>query len=195
MSETKEYSIDQFLQWVTELAQRDDRGTLAELRRGLSETTQDQAWEHLIPYSSDFAENAEHRIVWCTIGGLAAMLIPGDLSSSEPRDNIGMTMRALAKGGGDNDETKALKTFEPKFRRVLSCDDTRSLCEIVVGIGRTAVVKGISMNLKVLFWDLWNWNDLDNREQIRLRWAKQYFRVFEPRPESSSPVSNEEVAE
>ena len=46
MSETNEYPIDRFLQWVMELAQRDDRGTLAELRRGLSETTQDQAWEH-----------------------------------------------------------------------------------------------------------------------------------------------------
>lgn len=186
MSETKEYPIDRFLQWVTELAQRDDRGTLAELRRGLSETTQDQAWEHLIPYSSDFAENAEHRIVWCTIGGLAAMLIPGDLSSSEPWDNIGTTMRALAKGGGENDETKALKTFEPKFRRVLSCDDTRSLCEIVVGIGRTAVVKGISMNLKALFWDLWNWSDSDKRERIRLQWAKQYFKVIEPRADAVS---------
>ena len=105
MSETKEYPIDRFLQWVTELVQRDDRGTLAELRRGLSETTQDQAWEHLIPYSADFAENADHRVVWCAIGGLAAMLVPCGLSSSEPWNNIGTTMRALAKGGGENDDT------------------------------------------------------------------------------------------
>lgn len=180
MIETKEYPIDRFLQWVDELARKDDRGTLAELRRGLSETTQDQAWEHLIPHSSDFAENADHRFVWCTIGGLAALLISEGLSSSEPWNNIGTTMRLLAKGGGENDETKALKTFEPKFRRVLSCDDTRSLCEIVVGIGRTAVVKGISMNLKALFWDMWNWNDQDKRERIRLQWAKQYFKVIEP---------------
>ena len=186
MSETKEYPIDRFLQWVTKLVQRDDRGTLAELRRGLSESTQDQAWEHLIPYSADFVENADHRIVWCTIGGLAAMLIPSGLSSSEPWNNIGTTMRALAKGGGENDETKALKSFEPKFRRVLSCDDTRSLCEIVVSIGRTAVVKNVPMNLKALFWDLWNWDDSDKRETIRLQWAKQYFKAIEPRADAVS---------
>ena len=182
----KEWPIDRFLKWVTELARKDDRGTLAELRRGLSETTQDQAWEHLIPYSADFAENADHRIIWCTIGGLAAMLIPGGLSSSEPWNNIGTTMRALAKGGGENDETKALKTFEPKFRRILSCDDTLPLCEIVVGIGRTAVVKNVPMNLKALFWDLWNWGDQDKREKTRLQWAKQYFRVIEPRADAVS---------
>ena len=181
MSETKEYPIDRFLQWIAELVRRDDRGTLAELRRGLSETTQDQAWEHLIPYSADFAENDDHRFIWCTVGGLAAMLIPGGLSASEPWENIGTAMRELATEGGENDETKALKTFEPKFRRALSCDDTHSLCEIVVGIGRTAVVKGIPVNLKVLFWDLWNWSDPDKREKIRLQWAKQYFRVPEPR--------------
>ena len=45
MSETKDYPIDRFLQWIAELVRRDDRGTLAELRRGLSETTQNQAWE------------------------------------------------------------------------------------------------------------------------------------------------------
>lgn len=186
MSESKDYPIDRFLQWIAELVRRDDRGTLAELRRGLSETTQNQAWEHLIPYSADFAENADHRIIWCTIGGIAAMLISEGLSSSEPWDNIGTTMRALAKGGGENDETKALKTFEPKFRRVLSCDDTHSLCEMIVGIGRTAAVKSVSMNLKSLFWDMWNWNDQDKRERIRLQWAKQYFKVIEPRSDAVS---------
>lgn len=186
MSDTKEYPIDRFLQWVIELVRKDDRGTLAELRRGLSETTQNRAWEHLIPYSADFAENANHRIIWCAIGGLAAILIPNQLLSSEPWNNIGTTMRTLAKGGGENDETKALKTFEPKFRRVLSCDDTHSLCEMIVGIGRTAAVKSVSMNLKSLFWDMWNWNDQDKRERIRLQWAKQYFKVIEPRCDAVS---------
>jgi CRISPR type I-E-associated protein CasB/Cse2 len=156
------------------------------LRRGLSETTQNRAWEHLIPYSADFAENADHRIIWCTIGGIAAILISEGLSSSEPWNNIGTTMRALAKGGSENDETKALKTFEPKFRRVLSCDDTHSLCEMIVGIGRTAAVKSVSINLKSLFWDMWNWNDQDKRERIRLQWARQYFKVIEPRCDAVS---------
>ncbi len=185
MNEKKEWPIDRFLQWVTEIVRKDDRGTLAELRRGLSETTQDQAWEHLIPYCTDFAENDEHRFVWCTVGGLAAILVSEDLLSTEPWNNLGTTMRAIAKGAGEVDEAKALKSFEPKFRRALSCGDTRSLCEMVVGIGRTAAVKGVRVNLKRLFWDLWNWNNPDKREGTRLQWSKQYFSVFEPKSDAN----------
>lgn len=179
MEEKKDYPIDRFLRDVAQAVARDDRGYLAELRRGLSETTQDQAWEHLIPYCGDFDTNAAHRAVWCAVGGLAALLVPDGLVSNEPWNNLGTTMRKIAKGN-EGDEAKALKSFEPKFRRLLSCGDAVSLCEMVVGIGRTAAVKGVPVNLKALFWDLWNWNDADRRDGIRLNWAKQYFRVFEP---------------
>ena len=174
MNETKEWPIDRFLKEVVSAAERDERGYLAELRRGLSETTQDQAWEHLIPYCFDFDENEQHRKVWCTIGGLAATLAPGKLISNEPWNNLGTTMRQLAKGS-ESDETKALKSYEPKFRRLLSCGDTLSLCETIVGIGRTAGVNGVAVNLQTLFWDMWNWDVPEQRDSIRLKWAKQYF--------------------
>lgn len=180
MDGAKDWPIDRFLRDVASAVNRDDRGYLAELRRGLSKTTEQQAWEHLIPYCADF-ENEERRATWCIIGGLAALLVPDGLSISEPWSNLGTTMRALAKGDGDRDETKALKSFEPKFRRALSCDDVVSLCEIVVGIARAADVKGVPVNLRNLFWDIWNWADPDKRDDIRLKWSKQYFRVFEPR--------------
>ena len=179
MSEINEWPIDRFLKWIGEIVCRDDRGTLAELRRGLSVTTQERAWEHLIPFCKDFDSDGDHRAVWCTVGGLAAELVPDGLSSKEPWNNLGTTMRALAKGSGEGDSVKALKSFEPKFRRALSCGDTHSLCEMVVGIGRAASMKGVTVNLKVLFWDLWNWSDPDKREITRLKWAKQYFGVFE----------------
>ena len=179
MNETKKWPIDRFLEQVEKI--KDDHGTFAELRRGLSETTQDRAWEHLIPFCDDFDSNATHRVVWCTIGGLAATLIPDGLDSTEPWNNLGTTMRTLAKGSGDDDESKTLKSFEPKFRRMLSCGDTCSLCEMVTGIGRTAAVKGVPVNLRRLFWDLWNWDNLEKRDEIRLKWAKQYFSVYEPK--------------
>ena len=181
MNEPKDYPIDRFLQWVAEVVRKDDRGTLAELRRGMSPTTQDQAWEHLIPFcKSDFDDEAS-RAVWCSVGGLAAMLFPDNLVSAAAWSNLGTTMRALAKGTDQGDETKALKSFEPKFRRLLSCADTISLCEMAVGIGRAAKAKGVPMNLKSLFWDIRNWDDVGKREETRLRWAKQYFGVFEPK--------------
>lgn len=183
MDEKKDYPIDRFLREVAQA--KDNRGYLAELRRGLGGTTQDQAWEHLIPYCSDFDTDDAHRAVWCAVGGLAALLIPDGLVSNDNWNNLGTTMRTIAKGG-EGDETKALKSYEPKFRRLLSCGDTVSLCEMVVGIGRTADVKSVSVNLHALFWDLWNWDNPDKREGIRLKWAKQYYRVFEPRPGEDS---------
>ena len=128
MDEKKDYPIDRFLRDVAQAVARDDRGYLAELRRGLGGTTQDQAWEHLIPYCSDFDTDAAHRAVWCAVGGLAALLAPDGLVSNEPWNNLGTTMRTIAKGG-EGDEAKALKSFEPKFRRLLSCGDTVSLPE------------------------------------------------------------------
>ena len=190
MNETTEWPIDRFLKDVAETVHQDNRGKLAELRRGLSETTQDQAWEHLIPYCGDFDTNVAHRTVWCVVGGLAALLLPGGLVATEPWNNLGMTMRLIAKDD-EGEAAKALKSFEPKFRRLLSCGDTVSLCELIVGIGRTATVKGVPVNLRNLFWDLWNWDDPEKREEVRLKWAKQYYRVFEPRPSTSPDQEGE----
>jgi CRISPR type I-E-associated protein CasB/Cse2 len=189
MDDVNDYPIDQFLRKVASAAAKDDRGYLAELRRGLSKSTQEQAWEHLIPFCEKF-EDSSKRAIWCVIGGLAALLVPNRLDSTDPRSNLGATMRTLAKGNGEGDEAKALKSFEPKFRRALSCGETLSLCEFVVSIGRTAAMKGVPMNLKGLFWDLWNWDDPDKRDAIRLRWARQYFRVVEPK--SNVPSSSGE---
>lgn len=176
MSETKEYPIDRFLQWVTKLVQRDDRGTLAELRCGLSKTMQDRAWEHLIPCCKELS-NPSVRAVWCTVGGLAAILIPKNLDSNQPwwKYNFGTTMRILANGKetGERGE-KALKSFEPRFRRILSCSDTVLLCEMVASIGKVAENKGIKINLRGLFWDLSHWEG-DSHNDIRFRWSLQFF--------------------
>lgn len=197
MDATNNSPIKRFLREVAAAAARDDRGCLAELRRGLSPTTQDRAWEHLIPYCSDFDRNEPHRAIWCTVGGLAALLVRDRLVSSEPWNNLGTTMRALAKGVPGGEETKALKTYEPKFRRLLSCTDTLQLCEMVAGIGLAAAAKRVPVNLERLFWDLWHWDDPDNpdaRDAIRLRWAKQYFRVSGPRPGDAPDAEEAEDA-
>ena len=176
MSETKEYPIDRFLQWVAELVRRDDRGALAELRCGLHKTMQDRAWEHLIPYCNELS-NPSVRAVWCTVGGLAALLVPKNLDSSQPwwKYNLGTTMRILAKGKetGERDE-KALKSFEPRFRRILSCYDTVLLCEMIAGIGKVAEQTDTHVNLRGLFWDLSHWEG-DSHDDIRFRWSQQFF--------------------
>lgn len=176
-NETKEWPIDRFLQWVAEIARKDDRGTLAELRCGLNRTMQDRAWEHLIP----FCENLgipDVRAIWSTIGGLAAILVPKDLDcSGKPwwEYNFGATMRILAKGKqtGEGIE-KALKSFEPRFRRLLSCNDTILLCEMVASIGKAAERNEVPVNLRSLSWDLSHWKGASH-DDIRFQWSRQFF--------------------
>lgn len=182
MEETKRtYGITRLLQEIESNAK--DRAYLATLRQGLSETTQMRAWEYLIPICNSFEEPSK-RFVWCTVAGLAAIVIPDGLATHESWNNLGTTMRDLAKGTNSSDVGAALKTFEPKFRRLLACHDTVELCEIVVGIGRTAVNKGVSINLEKLFWDLWTWDEPNKREETQLRWAKQFFYVFDKSKQS-----------
>ena len=187
MDDTKSYPIRRFLEEVRSAARRDDRAFLAELRCGLSGgERQERAWEHLVPFCRDF-ENPESRAVWCTVGGLATTLIPEGLEATDSWHNLGTTMRALAKGRETGDEAKALQSFEPRFRRLLSCGDVLSLCDMLAGIGRAARAKGVPVNLEKLFWDLRDWNDPARNEDIRIRWAKQFFRVFEPAAAPAAP--------
>ena len=176
-NETKEYPIARFLNWVAEISRKDDRGTLAELRCGLSKTMQDRAWEHLIPFCKELS-NPSVRAVWCTVGCLAAILVPKGLDcSAKPwwEYNFGTAMRILARGKetGEGGE-KALKSFEPRFRRILSCSDTVLLCEMAASIGKVAENKGIKINLRGLFWDLSHWEG-DSHDDIRFRWSQQFF--------------------
>lgn len=190
MNEETTSPIDSFLQWVGELARNDDRGTLAELRRGLSETTQEQAWGHIVRFSRKDFENDLSRAVWCSVGGLAALMIPKGFVTEEKKDNLGTTMRkvALKAVAGENvsfaDKEKTLKNFSPRLRRVLDETDTISLCEMVVQIVRMAFNKEVPVNLRNLFLSLRSWNDSEQREKTRLKWTQQYYTLFEPRPDS-----------
>ncbi len=165
-----DYPIDRFLLFVKAAHQRDDRKTLAELRRGLSSTTRQSAWQYIVPYCKGF-DDPVTRTIWCTIAGLAALLMPDHLNTAERHHNLGATMRLICGEKGQ----EGLKTFEPLFRRLLSHSSVDGLCEHVARIGRTASVKGVHMNLVRLFWDLCSWNDPDKRESVRVKWAQQFF--------------------
>ena len=41
--------------------------------------------------------------------------------------------------------------------------------------------KEVPVNLHNLFLSLSTWDDFEQREKTRLKWARQYYTVFEPR--------------
>jgi len=180
-------TIDAFLERILSAATRDDRGYLATLRRGLSDTTQEQAWPLVIPWCARF-EDVANRKIWCTIGGVAALLFPAKLGI-ETYASLGSVMRKLATGTAVQD---GILSYEAKFRRILNSPDAVDLCNLVVGIVRTAERKGIPINCKSLFWDLLSWIDHNKREDVRVRWAQDFYRAS--KPEEMVPTGTEGLA-
>ncbi|MEI6057055.1 MAG: type I-E CRISPR-associated protein Cse2/CasB [Lentisphaerota bacterium] len=143
---------------------KEDRGVMADLRRGLSETTQNRAWPHISQFC-DLCNKRERTIVQLIAAGFA---IHG--SSSSENANLGSVMRKIASGDGRGED--GLKTFESRFRRLLSASSSEELCDFLPGIIRTAETKGVSINFYKLYKDLidWDWDD-----NVKINWAASFW--------------------
>lgn len=178
--------IDDLLKEVKD--RENDLGFLAELRRGLSPTTREQCWPHIIRFAKSGFDDDIRRTVWCAIGGLAALIIPKGFVTDNEKDNLGSTLQRVAfkslpnENAPRDEKEKALKNFSPRLQRILDETDTIALCEMVIRVVRMAFNKEVSVNLRNLYLNLCTWNDPEQREKTRLRWTRQYYTVFEPRP-------------
>lgn len=171
--EPKRFAIDDFLDEVK--AHHDDRGYLARLKRGLAEGTEDQAWGILAVQHFNFSDVVKRK-VWTTIGGLAATLMDAGLLKTEGWENMGTVMRRIIHADGKADESR-VKTYETKLRRLLNCTSTIELCDLVIGIVRLAEAKGVAVNCRQLYFDLNSWDDPKKRENSRVHWAQDFYRV------------------
>ena len=153
---------------VTRLEQwyeRQDRGVLARLRRGLSRTTQQEAWTVLGPW---FGPTAVDCPVYETLAGCFAL---HPISPVPDIGNFGETMRQVMG------EEKMGKKDEPhaRFRRLLACSDSGEICQHVrhaIRLAKSAKPQAVSVNYRQLFVDLWWWNDW-----TKIAWAKAYWNV------------------
>lgn len=172
MAEEKRYAIDDFLDAIR--SERDDRGYLARLRRGLSENTEDQAWGILAAQRFDFTDGVKRKI-WATVGGLAATLLPDGLMATEGFATLGAVLKCLMHADGKPDESRRL-SYEGKLRRLLNCSSATELCDLVVAIVRMADAKGVTVNCRQLYFDLNGWDDCEKREKTRVQWTKDFYR-------------------
>lgn len=185
MNERPHSFIDDLIDEIK--SRKTDLGFLAELRRGLSPTTSEQCWPHIVHFARSGFENETLRTIWCSIGGLAALMIPKGFVTDDDNDNLGTTMQKLAfKAMSTTNEQreskeKALKDFSPRLRRILDASDSISLCEMVIRIVRMAASKEVPVNLRNLFLSLCSWENAENREKTRLKWTSRYYTISEPR--------------
>jgi CRISPR type I-E-associated protein CasB/Cse2 len=158
--------IDRFLNELRGYVARKDRGALADLRRGFSKATAHRAWPYLARWC-DLMDNGE-RAIWLTIAAGFATL-----EETGKAGNMGATLRGIAIGDRKK-KAEALKSFDGRFRRFLTCRSAEEVCERLPGVLRTAKQKSVGVDFRQLWEDLDNWG-----EDAKVRWAKGYWSVTE----------------
>lgn len=168
MMEKKTSDIQIFLKRLQNLAARDDRGALADLRRGFSEASEYRAWPYIAGWCRRMDVDRDRRI-WLTVAAGFAT----HLRTVPDCGNMGDVLRKLAVGKDPKRHMEALKSFEGRFRRLLTCTDAEELCHHLPGIIRAAERKGIPIDFERLFWDLFTWHKPDSK--VKIRWASSYW--------------------
>lgn len=141
-----------------------DRGMMADLRHAFSASTSYRAWPHLAPWCS--LENRKERIIWLTIAGAYAIL-----EGSVDNRNLGYSLYEIACKNGHS--VDAIKRFDGRLRRLISCRTSEELCSHLPGLFRLAKAKNIKIDLIKLFWDIKNWENTD--KDIKAYWASSYW--------------------
>ncbi len=141
-----------------------DRGIMADLRHGFSPGTEYRAWPHVAPWCD--LTDQRRKSIFITIAGAFAT----QSHSGAQAGNLGTTLRQLAVQGASGKPDEALKSFEARFRRLLTCTTARQVCERLPGIIRAASRKAIGINLERLYYDLLYWD-----EKVKLAWAAAYW--------------------
>lgn len=154
--------------------QRQHRGVMARLRRGLSETTQQDAWTVLGPY---FGPMAVGHPVFETVSACFALHPVQWKPNNDPKEdmkrNFGWTYRNVRLVEPKGAE-KMRDEEEPhtRFRRLLACSNQDEICQHIRHTIRLAKSKERDVNYRKLFEDLWWWNDW-----TKIAWAKAYWNV------------------
>lgn len=140
-----------------------DRGALANLRRGLSETTRHYAWPVLA--SVGLCVEDENAV-------LVAALFAEHPCHTEARENFGATWRDVYHKNRKPAARDEKDSYQMRFRRLISADRDE-LDDQLLAIVRLAAKEGIAVNYDLLYNDLRFWDD-----RTKLRWAKQFHAVL-----------------
>lgn len=152
-----------FIRYLQKLADGQERGALASLRRGLGQPpgTVADMYRYVEPFlgqerSAGFKESAFY---------LVAALFALHPSSTE-KGNIGIHMRACDPEGKNSD------ALERRFTALLAAhpDDLPDYLRQAVSFLKS---KDIPINWNQLIWDLQKWNDEDRR--IQKEWARSFW--------------------
>lgn len=174
-SPTPKERAARFVGALRALRERQDRGALAALRRGLSPATVMDAWPVVSRLGGDIGQSGESVFV-----DIAALFATHPVESTVY--HFGETCRTIA---WDRASGQLIESHERRFRRLLSADSPGDVTGQLRTWVRLAANQPVGINYESLFADIWNWRWY--AESVRLKWARSFWRVGGG-PESAPPA-------
>ena len=156
MNEKRKKKVDAFIRFLKKTSKADNRGVLADLRRGFSDATAVRVWPHI----GKFCGSETERLVFRTV---AACYATNPLNDADKKINFGTSARKLKA---------EFPTFETTFQRLLNCRRREDVCKRLQGVVLAMKAKNVAVNWRRLTWDLLCWND-----RVKTRWAAQFWPV------------------
>lgn len=139
---------------------KNDRGALAHLRGGISESRRPRTWPLLGGFSEKVIGNRPFEVV-------AALWANAPELDSE-HGNMGETLRRLVSS------KEASASMDIRFRRLLSCT-REEIVERVAPMVRMAQGKGERIDYSRILSDLLRWGEF-----VQIAWARSYWQVNAP---------------
>lgn len=153
-------------------ALREDRGAMANLRRGFSPATEDRAWPWIARWC-DLTKDHQ-RLIYTAVAAAYATH-----PETTDQGNLGTVMRSIAqndqKRQNEQKGDDGLASFEARFRRLLACQSLEQVCQRLASVIRAATQRGVPVNYEQLFVDLWKWRYPTSRERVKVDWAAAYW--------------------
>lgn len=162
-----------FVKFLRSRERENDTGAMADLRKGFSPATAPYAWRHISRFC-DVLTNSRSRTICETVGAAFAthpMFQESDSRTKTP--NMGTVMREIAIKRAD-DKDKARTIFEPRFRRILTCDSAKEVCSLLRGVISAAKQKEIPIPYESLLTDLLRWDRYG--QDVKVSWASEFWK-------------------
>ena len=184
---TEDKQIHPYIAYLYSLADNQQRGALADLRRGLSQPpgTAPIMFQYIARWVPEDARNTWTEKVFYLVAALFAFYQSGSASSSRQRlltGNLGNHCRTAAQKEGQS------ASFEMRFSTLLktNADDLPTFLRQMVSLLKSA---DIPVNWNQLFHDLCRWNS--ESQYIQRQWANNYWAFKQPEQENTTPTIQE----
>ena len=167
-----------FIAYLMKLQER-DRRPLAELRRSLSFAP--GSYPPAYPYIERFVGHQDHAF---DASRLALYLVAG-LYASHPE----LSDKSLAYALGQLLCARESESIEKRFIALLSAD-SENIHYYLRQIVSLLAAGGLGVNFSALLDDLKIWlnpHAASQRDRIRQRWARDFYRALESQPKASAP--------